>query len=151
MDTATVRTEDIAYVLGSLQTRIYDPAGNLRKAGDPHTVQPATRDKELAPRDDTRGLILPVHNAIITMAPNHSQERAVSVRVGTAKTATRFMPLCLARVGNQRARPPVLDQHYQEDGGAYLIQGLQIGQGRDADNSGKIEDMIGSPSLRTER
>ena len=35
MDTATVRTEDIAYVLGSLQARIYDPAGNLRKAGDP--------------------------------------------------------------------------------------------------------------------
>ena len=34
-DTATVRTEDIAYALGSLQARIYDPAGNLRKASDP--------------------------------------------------------------------------------------------------------------------
>ena len=39
-DTATVGTEDIAYVLGSLQARIYDPAGNLRKAGDP-TYGPA--------------------------------------------------------------------------------------------------------------
>jgi len=34
MGTATVRTEDIAHVLGSLQARIYDPVGNLRKAGD---------------------------------------------------------------------------------------------------------------------
>jgi hypothetical protein len=34
-DAATVRTEDIAYAFGSLQARIHDPAGNLRKAGDP--------------------------------------------------------------------------------------------------------------------
>jgi hypothetical protein len=36
-DTATVQAEDIAYVLGSLQTRIYDPVGNLRQANDPTT------------------------------------------------------------------------------------------------------------------
>ena len=35
MDNASVQAEDIAYVLGSLQTRTYDPVGNLRKAGDP--------------------------------------------------------------------------------------------------------------------
>jgi hypothetical protein len=35
MDTATIRTGDIADVLGSLQARIQDPAGNLRKDGDP--------------------------------------------------------------------------------------------------------------------
>lgn len=34
-DTASVQAADIAYVLGSLQTRTYDPLGNLRKAGDP--------------------------------------------------------------------------------------------------------------------
>jgi len=34
-DTAVVQPQDIAYVLGSLQTRTYDPVGNLRKAGDP--------------------------------------------------------------------------------------------------------------------
>jgi hypothetical protein len=34
-DTAAVQAGDIAYVLGSLETRIYDPVGNLRKAGDP--------------------------------------------------------------------------------------------------------------------
>ena len=33
-DSATVQTEDVAYVLGSLQTRIYDPMGNLRQAND---------------------------------------------------------------------------------------------------------------------
>jgi hypothetical protein len=33
-DGASVQTEDIAYVLGSLQTRIYDPVGNLRQAND---------------------------------------------------------------------------------------------------------------------
>jgi hypothetical protein len=32
-DTAAVRTEDIAYALGSLQVRQYDPEGNLRQAG----------------------------------------------------------------------------------------------------------------------
>ena len=35
MDTAAVQAEDIAYVLASLQTRTYDPVGNLRKADDP--------------------------------------------------------------------------------------------------------------------
>jgi hypothetical protein len=33
-DGASVQTEDIAYVLASLQTRIYDPVGNLRQAND---------------------------------------------------------------------------------------------------------------------
>jgi hypothetical protein len=33
-DAGTVRAEDIAYVLGSLQARVYDPVGNLRKADD---------------------------------------------------------------------------------------------------------------------
>jgi len=33
-DTAAVRAEDISYTLGSLQIRQYDPAGNLRKAGE---------------------------------------------------------------------------------------------------------------------
>jgi hypothetical protein len=32
-DTAAVRTEDIAYALGSLQVRQYDPEGNLRPPG----------------------------------------------------------------------------------------------------------------------
>jgi hypothetical protein len=36
-DTAAVQAQDIAYVLSSLQTRIYDPSGNLRKAGDQTT------------------------------------------------------------------------------------------------------------------
>ena len=35
MDNANVRAEDVAYVLGSLETRTSDPVGNLRKAGDP--------------------------------------------------------------------------------------------------------------------
>jgi len=35
MDNASVQSEDIAYVLASLQTRTYDPVGNLRKADDP--------------------------------------------------------------------------------------------------------------------
>jgi hypothetical protein len=39
-DTATVQAEDIAYVLGSVQTRIQDPVGNLRKADDPTTYGP---------------------------------------------------------------------------------------------------------------
>jgi hypothetical protein len=34
-DTAAVQAADIAYVLASLQTRTYDPVGNLRKADDP--------------------------------------------------------------------------------------------------------------------
>jgi hypothetical protein len=33
-DTAVVRAEDVAYALGSLQIRQYDPVGNLRKAGE---------------------------------------------------------------------------------------------------------------------
>ena len=33
-DTATVQAEDIAFVIGSLQTRTYDSVGNLRKADD---------------------------------------------------------------------------------------------------------------------
>jgi hypothetical protein len=40
-DTAAVQAQDIAYVLASLQTRAYDPVGNLRKAGDPTTYGPA--------------------------------------------------------------------------------------------------------------
>jgi hypothetical protein len=40
-DTAAVQSEDIAYVLGSLQTRIYDPVGNLRNANDQTTYGPA--------------------------------------------------------------------------------------------------------------
>src|SRR5215472_1702792 len=35
MDDASVQAEDIAYALGSLQTRTYDPVGNLRKPDDP--------------------------------------------------------------------------------------------------------------------
>jgi hypothetical protein len=41
-DTAAVQAQDVAYVLGSLQTRIHDPAGNLRKADDQTTYGPAT-------------------------------------------------------------------------------------------------------------
>jgi len=44
-DTATVRAEDVAYVLGSLQTRIYDPLGNLRKADDRTTYSPAANSR----------------------------------------------------------------------------------------------------------
>jgi hypothetical protein len=33
-DVAAVRAEDVAYALGSLQLRQYDPQGNLRKAGE---------------------------------------------------------------------------------------------------------------------
>ena len=40
-DGAAVQAQDVAYVLGSLQTRIYDPAGNLRQANDPTTYGPA--------------------------------------------------------------------------------------------------------------
>jgi hypothetical protein len=40
-DTAAVQTQDVAYVLGSLQTRIYDPVGNLRKADDQTTYRGA--------------------------------------------------------------------------------------------------------------
>ena len=40
-DTAAVQAQDIAYALGSLRTRIYDPLGNLRKADDQTTYGPA--------------------------------------------------------------------------------------------------------------
>jgi hypothetical protein len=33
-DTAAMHAEDVAYALGSLQVRQYDPVGNLRKAGE---------------------------------------------------------------------------------------------------------------------
>ena len=36
-DGAAVQAQDVAHVLGSLRTRIYDPAGNLRKADDQTT------------------------------------------------------------------------------------------------------------------
>jgi hypothetical protein len=44
-DGASVQAQDIAYVLGSLQTRTYDPAGNLRKADDQTTYGPATNSR----------------------------------------------------------------------------------------------------------
>jgi hypothetical protein len=44
-DTASVQTQDIAYVLRSLQTRIHDPDGNLRNAGDQTTYGPATNSR----------------------------------------------------------------------------------------------------------
>ena len=40
-DTAAVGAQDVAYVLGSLQLRIYDPVGNLRKADDQTTYRGA--------------------------------------------------------------------------------------------------------------
>jgi hypothetical protein len=40
-DGAAVQAQDVAYVLGSLQTRIHDSAGNLRQANDPTTYGPA--------------------------------------------------------------------------------------------------------------
>jgi hypothetical protein len=43
-DTAAVQAEDVAYVLGSLQTRIYDPVDNLRKADD-KTYGPAANSR----------------------------------------------------------------------------------------------------------
>jgi hypothetical protein len=43
MDNASVQAEDIAYVLGSLQTRTYDPVGNLRKPDDPVYGPPGGR------------------------------------------------------------------------------------------------------------
>ena len=44
-DRATVLAGDIAYVVGSLQTRIYDPVDNLRKADDQTTYGPATNSR----------------------------------------------------------------------------------------------------------
>jgi hypothetical protein len=40
-DAATVQAVDVAYVLGSLQTRIYDPLGNLRNSNDPTAYGPS--------------------------------------------------------------------------------------------------------------
>jgi hypothetical protein len=40
-DAANVQAEDIAFVLGLLQTRMYDPVGNLRQGNDPTTYGPA--------------------------------------------------------------------------------------------------------------
>jgi hypothetical protein len=40
-DAATIRAEDIVYVLGSLQTRVHDPVGNLRNANDQTSYGPA--------------------------------------------------------------------------------------------------------------
>ena len=44
-DTSAVQTEDVAYVLGSLQTQVHDPVGNLRKAGDQTTHGPAANSR----------------------------------------------------------------------------------------------------------
>jgi hypothetical protein len=44
-DKAAVQAQDIADVLGSLQTRIYDPVGNLSKADDQTTYGPATNSR----------------------------------------------------------------------------------------------------------
>jgi hypothetical protein len=44
-DGASVQAQDVAYVLGSLQTRIYDPVNNLRKADDQTTYGPATNSR----------------------------------------------------------------------------------------------------------
>jgi hypothetical protein len=44
-DGASVQAQDIAYVLGSLRTRMYDPVGNLRKADDQTTYGPATNSR----------------------------------------------------------------------------------------------------------
>jgi hypothetical protein len=44
-DTAAVQAQGVAYVLGSLQTRVYDPVGNLRKADDQTTYGPATNSR----------------------------------------------------------------------------------------------------------
>jgi hypothetical protein len=43
MDNASVQAEDVAYVLASLQTRTYDPVGNLRKPDDPVYGLPGRR------------------------------------------------------------------------------------------------------------
>jgi hypothetical protein len=42
-DAAPVQAQDVAYVLGSLQTRIYDPVGNLRSPDDWTTYGPPAR------------------------------------------------------------------------------------------------------------
>jgi len=47
-DAAGVQAGDIAYVVGSLQARIYDPAGNLRQANDPTNYHPGDKRQPLA-------------------------------------------------------------------------------------------------------
>jgi hypothetical protein len=42
-DAAPVQAQDVAYVLGSLQARIYDPVGNLRSPIDWTTYDPPAR------------------------------------------------------------------------------------------------------------
>ena len=44
-DGASVQAQDVAYVLGLLQTRTYDPVGNLRNADDRTTYGPATNSR----------------------------------------------------------------------------------------------------------
>jgi hypothetical protein len=44
-DTAAVEAQDVAHVLGSLQTRIYDRVGNLSKADDQRRYGPATNSR----------------------------------------------------------------------------------------------------------
>jgi hypothetical protein len=44
-DRASVQAQDVAYVLGSLQTRIYDPGDNLRKVDDQTTYGPASNSR----------------------------------------------------------------------------------------------------------
>jgi hypothetical protein len=44
-DGAAVQAQDVAYVLGSLQRRVYDPVGNLRKADDQTTYGPSANSR----------------------------------------------------------------------------------------------------------
>jgi hypothetical protein len=44
-DGAAVQAQDVAYVLSSLQVRLYDPEGNLRNAGNQTTPGPATNSR----------------------------------------------------------------------------------------------------------
>jgi hypothetical protein len=44
-DGAAVQPQDVAYVLSSLNSRTYDPLGNLRNAGDQTTYGPATNSR----------------------------------------------------------------------------------------------------------
>jgi hypothetical protein len=44
-DTAALRAEDVAYVLRSLQTGVYEPVDNLRKADDQTTYGPGANSR----------------------------------------------------------------------------------------------------------
>ena len=44
-DGAAVQAQDVAYVLGSLNSRIYDAVSNLRLADDQTTYGPATNSR----------------------------------------------------------------------------------------------------------